>query len=103
MCTLKFMITKDYIDEVTCDVVLMDCTNVLLGVQFFIVRKATIISHLGICDIEKDGQPFILKSVLVPRSTSLVSKVKGKQVIQAQKKFILIAEGKEEELKTEVD
>ena len=103
ICTFKFAITKDYIDEVTCDVVPMDCTNILLGVPFFIARKATIIPYLGRCEIEKEGQPFILKSILVPRSTSLVSKVKGKQVIQAQRKFILTAEGKEAESKIEVD
>ena len=80
-CTFKFVITKDYIDEVTCDVVPMDCTKVLLGVPFFIARKATIIPHLGRCEIEKEGQPFVLKSILVPRSTSLVSTLKGKQVI----------------------
>ena len=77
MYTLKFMITKDYIDEVTCDVVPMDCTNVLLGVPYFIARKATII-HLGRCEIENDGQPFILKLVLVPKSTILVSTLKCK-------------------------
>ena len=78
MCTFKFLITKDYIDEVTCDVVPMDCTNILLGVPFFIAMKATIIPHLRRCEIEKDGNHFILKLVLVPRSTSLVSKVKSK-------------------------
>ena len=70
MCTFKFVITKDYIDEVICDVVLMDCTNILLGVPFFIARKATIIPYLGRCEIKKEGQPFILKLVPVPRSTS---------------------------------
>ena len=45
MCTFKFMIIKDYIDEVTYDVVSMDYTNVLLGSPFFIARKATIIPH----------------------------------------------------------
>ena len=81
MCTFKFVITNDYINEVTCDVVPMDCTNVLLGVPFFIARKATIIPYLGRCEIEKEGQPFVLKLVPIPRSTSLISTLKGKQVI----------------------
>ena len=81
MCTFKFVITKDYIDKVTCDVVPMDCTNILLGVPFFIARKAIIIPYLGSCEIEKEGQTFILKLVLVPRSTSFLSTLKGKQVI----------------------
>ena len=80
--TFKFMITKDYIDKVACDVVPMDCTNILLGVPIFIAKKATIIPYLGRCEIEKEGQPFILKSVPVPRSTSLLSTLKGKQVVQ---------------------
>lgn len=54
-CTFKFMITKDYINEVICDVVPMDYTNVFLGVPFFIARKATIIPHLGRCEIENEG------------------------------------------------
>jgi len=81
MCIFKFAITKDYIDEITCDVVPMDCTNILLGVPFFIATKATIIPYLGIYEIEKEGQPFILKSVPVPRSTNFLSTLKGKQVI----------------------
>jgi len=32
-CTFKFLITKDYIDEITCDVVPMDCTNILFGTR----------------------------------------------------------------------
>ena len=43
MCTFKFVITKEYIDEVTCDVVPMDCTSIMLDVPFLIARKATII------------------------------------------------------------
>ena len=43
MCRFKFVITKEYIDQVTRDVVPMDCTSILLGVPFFIARKATII------------------------------------------------------------
>ena len=85
MCTFKFVITKDYIDESTCDVVPMDYTNVLLGVPFFITRKVTIIPYLRRCDIEKEGQPFILKSVLVPRSTSLLSTLKGKKGIRIRR------------------
>ena len=81
----------------------MDCTNILLGVPFFIGGKATIIPYLGRCEIEKKGQPFVLKSIPVPRSTSVLSKLKGKQVIQAQRKFVLIAEGKEAKSKIEVD
>ena len=81
----------------------MDCTSILLEVPFFITRKATIIPYLGRCDIEKEGKRFILNLVPVPRSTSLVSTLKGKQVIQAQRKFVLIAEGKEEEPKIVVD
>ena len=46
ICTFKFAITKEYIDEVTCDVVSMDCTNIFLGVSFFIVIKAIIIPYL---------------------------------------------------------
>lgn len=102
-CTFKFWITKEYIDEVTCDVVLMDCTSILLGVPFFIARKATIIPYLGRCEIEKEGQPFILKSVPVPRDSRFLSTLKGKQVVQTQRKFILTAEGKKARPKIEVD
>ena len=55
MCTFKFAITKEYIKEVTCDVVPMDCTSILLGVPFLIARKATIIPYLGRCEIKKEG------------------------------------------------
>ena len=81
MCTFKFAITKEYIDEVTYDVVPMDCTSILLGVPFFIARKATIIPYLGRCEIKKEGQPFILKSIPVPRDISFLSTLKGKQVV----------------------
>ena len=93
MCTFKFVITKEYIDEVTCDVVPMDCTSILFDVPFLIARKATIIPYLGRCEIEKEGQPFVLKSVLVPRATSLLSTLKDKQVVQTQRKFVLTEEG----------
>ena len=75
----------------------------MLGAPFFIAKKATIIPYLGRCEIEKEGQPFIFKLVLVPKSTSLVSTLKGKQVIQAQNNFFLTSEGKEAESKTEVE
>ena len=100
MCTFKFTITKEYIDEVTCDVVPMDCTSILLGVPFLIARKATIIPYLGRCEIEKEGQPFVLKLFPVPRATSLLSTLKGKQVVQTQRKFVLTAEGAEAGPKT---
>eukprot|EP01018_Ginkgo_biloba_P015834 Gb_22750 [translate_table: standard] len=102
-CTFKFAITKDYIDEVTCDVVLMDCTNVLLGIPFMINRKATITPYLGKCEIEKNGKPFILKLVLVSKLVALISRVEDKQVIQTPRKFVLTTKGKEEKSKKEMD
>ena len=80
-CTFRFAIIKDYIDEVTCDVVTMDCTNVLLGIPFLIARKDTIISYLGKYEKQKNGQPFILKSIPISRLIALVSRVKDKKVI----------------------
>lgn len=68
-----------------------------------IAREATIIPYLGRCEMEKDGQPFILKSVPIFRSTTLVFRVKDKQVIQAQRKFFLTTKGNEEELKIKMD
>ena len=60
----------------------MDCTSILLGVPFFIARKATIIPYLGRCEIKKEGQLFVLKLIPVLRDTSLLSTLKGKQVVQ---------------------
>ena len=39
MCTFKFFITKDYIDEVTCDVVPMDCTNIYSEYHFLLLGR----------------------------------------------------------------
>jgi len=63
------MILKEYIDEVTYDVVPMDCTSVLLGVPFLIDRKATLIPYLGKCEMIKYGQNFILRMVIIPNFT----------------------------------
>lgn len=44
-CTFKYNITKDFIDEMACDVVPIDYTNILVSIPFLYDRKTHIVPY----------------------------------------------------------
>lgn len=83
-CTFKYAITKDIMDEMTCDVVPMDCTNILVSIHFLHDRKDHIIPYQEKCIVTKDEESFVIHDVPTPSATSLlVNKAQAKRLVQA--------------------
>ena len=59
-CTFRYGITRGVMDEMVCDIVPMDCTNVLVGIPFLHDRKAHIILYQGKCIVTKDDESFVI-------------------------------------------
>ena len=77
-------------DEMVCDVVPMDCTDILVGIPFLYDRKAHIIPYQGKCIVTKGDESFVIHTA-TPRATSLiVNKLQAKRLVQASQKFVLI-------------
>ena len=82
-CTFRFGITRDYVDELVCDVVPMDCTDILVGIPFLHDRKAHIIPYQGKCIVTKGDESFVIHTT-TPRATSLLmNKAQAKRLVQA--------------------
>lgn len=78
-------------DEMVCDVVPMNCTNVLVVIPFLHDRKAHIIPYQGKCIVTKDDESFVIHVVPIQRATSLLlNKAQAKRLVQASQKFVLI-------------
>lgn len=71
-------------DEMVCDIVPMDCTDVLVGIPFLHDRKATIIPYQEKCIVSKDDKSIVIHATPTLRATSLlVNKVQAKWLVQA--------------------
>ena len=71
-------------DEMVCDVVPMDYTNILVGISFLHERKAHIIPYQGKCIVTKDDEYFFIHTTPIQRAISLlVNKAQGKRLVQA--------------------
>ena len=78
-------------DEIICDVMPMDCTDVLVGIPFLHDRKAIIIPYQGKCIVSMDDKSIVIHVTPTPRATSLlVNKAQAKRLVQASQKFVLI-------------
>eukprot|EP01018_Ginkgo_biloba_P015883 Gb_35176 [translate_table: standard] len=90
-CTFRFCIMREFVDEITCDVVPMDCTDILFGIPFLHDRKATIIPYQGKCILSLDGQSIVICTTPILRVTSLlVNKAQAQRLVQASQKYVLI-------------
>ena len=78
-------------DEIVCDIVPMDCTNIFVCIPFLHDRKAHIIPYQEKCIVIKDNESFVIHVTLIQRATSLlVNKAQAKRLVQASQKFVLI-------------
>ena len=59
-------------DEMVCNVVPIDCTDVLVGIPFFHDRKATIIPYQVKCIVSMDDKFISIHVTPTPRATSLL-------------------------------
>ena len=65
-----------------CDIVPMDCTDILVGIPFLHDRKAHIIPYQGKCIVTKGDESFVIH-IATPRATSLlVNKAQAKRLVQ---------------------
>ena len=62
-CILKFAVTKAYIDEVVCDVVPLDVSQVILGSSYIFDRDGVYYRRAQKYRFVKDGRKVYLKSV----------------------------------------
>jgi len=73
-----------FMDEMVCDVVPMDCTNILVGIPFLHDRKTHIIPYQDKCIVTKGDESFVIHATPIQRATSLlVNKAQAKQLVQA--------------------
>lgn len=61
-------------DEIICDVVPMDCTNVLVGIPFLHDRKAHIIPYQEKFIVNKDDESFVIRVAPIQTASLLVKK-----------------------------
>jgi len=72
------------VDEMVCDIVPMDCTNLLVGIHFLHDRKATIILYQGKCIVSMDDESIVIHTTPTLRATSLlVNKAQARRLVQA--------------------
>lgn len=82
---------REFVDEIMCDVVPMDCTDILFGIPFLHDRKATIIPYQGKCILSMDDKSIVIRATPTPRVTSLlVNKAQAQRLVKASQKYILI-------------
>lgn len=71
-------------DEMVCDIVPIDCTDILVGIPFLHDRKDTIILYQGKCIVSMDDKSIIIHATPTPRATSLLeNKAQAKWLMQA--------------------
>jgi len=88
-CTFKFLITKTIIDESVCDVLLMDCTIILIVITFIHDKKARLIPYQGKGQLFKGEKTLFITYIHVFKSSILVNGYQAKWLIQASYKFFL--------------
>ena len=71
-------------DDMVCDIVPMDCSNILVGIPFLHDIKAQILPYKGKCIVTKDDESFVIHITPIQRATSLlVNKAQTKRLVQA--------------------
>ncbi|CAL2237497.1 unnamed protein product [Prunus armeniaca] len=100
-CTFKFAITREYIDEVTCEVVPLDVYQVIFGSPHLWDRDAVFYRRHQKYRFLKDGVEYFIHASKVSLSNSLISANQAKRMVNACGKFVLLVKLDMEELQLE--
>ena len=82
-CVLKFAVTAQFIDEVTCEVVPLDICQVVFGNSYLYDRDALYQRRAQKYVLTKDGKTFVLEGTGSGASTSLATITQAKRLFQA--------------------
>ena len=78
-CRFKFALDEQYLDEFTCDVVPLDVCHVMLGSPYLWDRDAVLYQREQKYSFVKDGQTFVIKSIVSPlMGSSLITATQAK-------------------------
>ena len=87
VCLVKFSIQK-YVDEILCDVVPMDCCDLLLGHPFQYDRHAIHDGRTNVYTLKKDGHTFHISSRAA--SLPLVTPKQAKKLANTAQQCVLL-------------
>jgi hypothetical protein len=90
-CKIKFAISSKYVDEVTCDVVLLRESGMVLGSPYLYDHKAIFYKTKNQYQLTKEGQDDVVHADHVKENTTLQTMEQLKKAVQASNKPIIVS------------
>jgi hypothetical protein len=90
-CTIKFVISSMYVDEVTCDVVSLRECGMVLGSPYLYDRKEIFYMTKNQYQLTKEGQDYVVHAHHVKENKTLQTMEKLKKEVQAINKPIIVS------------
>lgn len=89
-CMFRFVITNQYIDEITCKVVPLDICQVILGNPYLWDKDAVYFRRAQKYQLEKDEKRYIVHKNQTHRMVELVTACQARRMVNASQKFVLL-------------
>ncbi|GJQ90219.1 reverse mRNAase [Tanacetum coccineum] len=89
-CKFRFAITNQYVDEVTCEVVLLDICHVIFGSPYLWERNAVYFRRAQKYQFEKDGQKYLVKRSTGSGNVELITTCQARRLVNASQVLLLI-------------
>jgi hypothetical protein len=90
-CTFKFSISSKYVDEVTCDVVLLSECGMVLGIPYLYDRKVIFYKTKNQYQLTKSDQDYVVHAHRVKENKTLQTMEQLKKAFQASNKPIIVS------------
>jgi hypothetical protein len=90
-CTLKFVISSKFIDEVTCDVVPLNECGMVLGSPYLYDRKIVFYRENNQYHLTKEGQEYVVHAHHVKENKNLQTMEQLKKATQESNKPIIVS------------
>jgi hypothetical protein len=90
-CTIKFVISSKYVDEVTCDVVPVRECGMVLGSPYLYDRNAIFYRTKNQYKLTKAGQVYVVHAHHVKETKVIQTMEQLKKAVQASKKPIIVS------------
>ena len=90
-CTIKFAISSKYVDEVTCDIVLLRECGMVLGSPYLYDRKTIFYRTKNQYQFIKAGQDYVVHTHHVKANKTLQTMEQLKKAVQASNKPIIVS------------
>jgi hypothetical protein len=91
-CTLKFVISSKFTDEVLLDVVPLDICGIVMGSPYLFDRRAIFYCEDNEYHPFKDKVEYIVRAHKIKNNESLVSTGQIKRLVNARKHLVLMLE-----------